>query len=498
LIGTSSGDDSDAYNTATDDSGGEGDGEPDSSYEANTPRVVVSDSSIDTGHPARHQSSEQLAAEGMLSQAHRDVQMEGAGLDTEQAAAAVSYYEQSSRPIATYAGIPSSGPKGRAGGGTGGQIFSRSSALPLRRLGGGGDDGTAEGRLRLPRKLSGVLLDAKEVLLSRETTASYEASMAETQLRKLIQAARSRAAHPDADADADAELLLGADAHRPRGSLAGTAAFLFSNLNGGGDSLAGGPAGPASGSGSGGGAGAEDWQRPSSASHRVGQPEDDHWRIPCFPSIFFTGRAKELAELDGQMRAARARGTMARQGISQHGGSGKTQLMLRFAWEHRRQFPGGIFLVQADNPSRLQASFTELAEALGAEEQIKAKATPRMVGDVVLRALMDVSGEWLICVDNANDANVLELLGHAYLPPSREIGGGHIITTSRSGDSRLWAEIGVDRPLNLPMLPLADAAICLFRCATGKWRETPKEAGVCCCYCRRRCCCCCCCCTLAR
>ena len=210
------------------------------------------------------------------------------------------------------------------------------------------------------------------------------------------------------------------------------------------------------------------------SSHRLDRPEDDFWHVPYYPSIFFTGRIKELQAIRDAMSRGN-RKTTARFGISQHGGSGKTQLMLRYAWEDRKSYPGGIYLVEGDNPERLQQSLIELANHLGVADKIKAKTTARNVGTIINKALMDIQGPWLLCVDNADESDVLDLLSHTYFPPSREICHGHLVVTSRSGDSKHWADLGIASPLVLEMMPLSDAAICLFRCSTGKWRESSNE-----------------------
>ena len=210
------------------------------------------------------------------------------------------------------------------------------------------------------------------------------------------------------------------------------------------------------------------------SSHRIDSPEDGYWHVPYYPSIFFTGRINELQQIRSALTGGKS-STTARFGISQHGGSGKTQLMLRYAWEDRQSYPGGIYLIESDSPERLQQSILEFAEQLGVADKIKAKTTPRAVGTIISEALMDIQGPWLLCVDNADESDVLNLLSHVYFPPSRDISHGHLIVTSRSGDSKHWSELGIGEPLVLEMMPLSDAAICLFRCSTGKWRESSNE-----------------------
>ena len=210
------------------------------------------------------------------------------------------------------------------------------------------------------------------------------------------------------------------------------------------------------------------------SSHRREQPEDEFWHVPYFPTIYFTGRDKEMATIR-QLLSKPLSQRGARCGISQHGGSGKTQLMLRYAWENRATYPGGIYLIEADNTNRLRQSLVDLAFALNVSSSCKPHAPPREIADVVFSALRDVTGEYLICVDNADDSEVMEMLGQVYLPPVRGLTGSNIIVTSRSADSRLWADLGIDSPMVLGMLPEADAAVCLYRCGRGKWRESHVE-----------------------
>ena len=211
------------------------------------------------------------------------------------------------------------------------------------------------------------------------------------------------------------------------------------------------------------------------SSHRLERPEDEFWHVPYFPTIYFTGRDQELAEISRRLTKKSSQ-LEARCGISQHGGSGKTQLMLRYAWESRAKYPGGIYLIEADNTSRLQQSFLDLAFQLKCtSKQCPPNAPPRVIADAILLALGNLESDYLICVDNADDSEVLEMLGQVYLPPARGLTGSHIMVTSRSADSRLWANTGIDSPMVLGMLPEHDAAVCLFRCGTGKWRESHHE-----------------------
>eukprot|EP00041_Stephanoeca_diplocostata_P014847 m.280696 g.280696 ORF g.280696 m.280696 type:complete len:1035 (-) comp19827_c0_seq9:75-3179(-) len=211
-----------------------------------------------------------------------------------------------------------------------------------------------------------------------------------------------------------------------------------------------------------------------------GREGNKAWKIPYLPTPYFTGREEELQSLytsffvDHQYENGHTdRGI--RHCICQHGGAGKTELMLKFAWMNRHSYPGGIFLVDATSPQRLQSSFASIAEHLDNGKQIASSATHAKIADDVCTLLVQTTKQWLVCVDAADGSEVQQLLSEVYFPRDRLFGSGHILFSSRSCDKTLWGTIGVDNLLVVDMLPSKPAAELLFRYAHGMHQATSWE-----------------------
>ncbi|KAI9840817.1 MAG: hypothetical protein M1837_001290 [Sclerophora amabilis] len=107
------------------------------------------------------------------------------------------------------------------------------------------------------------------------------------------------------------------------------------------------------------------------------------------------------------------------------GGSGKTQVCLKFAQDHRETF-WGIFWIYASTEARIQQSLFDVARELCLEEDVYS----------VKRHLSQVAENWLLIIDNADDPS----LGLSkYLPTG---GKGSILITSRSPELLLHATVG--------------------------------------------------------
>lgn len=204
------------------------------------------------------------------------------------------------------------------------------------------------------------------------------------------------------------------------------------------------------------------------------------WKIPYLPTPYFTGREEELQSLytsffvDHQYENGLGdRGI--RHCICQHGGAGKTELMLKFAWMNRHSYPGGIFMVEATSPARLQSSFASIAEHMNGGKPVASGATHAQVADNVCALLLHNPKQWLVCVDAADGRDVQQLLSDVYLPRERIVGTGHILFSSRSCDTTSWSAIGVDNLLVVDMLPSKPAAELLFRYAHGIHQATSWE-----------------------
>jgi serine/threonine protein kinase len=204
-----------------------------------TPVNATQSSSSSSGRRSfgRMRSDESHLASMMLSSARQEAQTGAGAIDHETAAQAMSYFS-SAHGAATGEGTDSGGPPMRLG----------------------------------QRRLSGVLLEAHDVLSARQQKPT-EAFEQEHELRELI---RSHRTH-----------------HDTTGKKAGKGAAVLVQPNGG-PSLRF-STGKAAG---GGGKGLLFTRR---SSHRMDRPEDDYWHIPYYPSIYFTGREKEMDEMREQL-----------------------------------------------------------------------------------------------------------------------------------------------------------------------------------------------------
>ena len=65
---------------------------------------------------------------------------------------------------------------------------------------------------------------------------------------------------------------------------------------------------------------------------------------------------------------------LVRAGICSYGGAGKTQLMLKYAWDNRKYYSGGVFWVEADTAHRIRRDFIGICKHLGKEGTIGKQA----------------------------------------------------------------------------------------------------------------------------
>ena len=196
-------------------------------------------------------------------------------------------------------------------------------------------------------------------------------------------------------------------------------------------------------------------------SNRLSNDELNH--APPAISPFFVGRTKELEQLE---KILSQHGSAA---ITQHGGAGKTELMIAFAEQAKRekQVPGGVFWVVVDGEeaeviealARLHDYLT--GKVIGNEE----RKNPNIVVEGLKRALAKRMGRWLLCLDNADSKNINGLLsavcGMTASPEKRK--DGWILVTSRQGQPRVWDSMKGEQRLLLGCLSEEDAMIVLWR-----------------------------------
>lgn len=133
------------------------------------------------------------------------------------------------------------------------------------------------------------------------------------------------------------------------------------------------------------------------------------WNLPA-RNLFFTGREELLTELGRRLTA----GQDAVSALHGGGGVGKSDLALEFAWRHAADYAIGWW-VNAEDPTAVEASLTELAAALGLPVAGGATVALSRVRDHLANR-----ADWLLIYDNVTDLGRLR-------PPA----GGQVIVTSR-------------------------------------------------------------------
>lgn len=153
--------------------------------------------------------------------------------------------------------------------------------------------------------------------------------------------------------------------------------------------------------------------------------------------------------------------------ISGLGGMGKTHIAEEFALSRQAQFDA-VFWVHADNPTKLDQAFGDIARALGLEQNsTDLVVSKELVLDWLSRPATQPPNahepakevKWLIIFDNADDLTILR----DYLPSA---GTGSIIVTSRDPKAKDKFYFPVSDGVDLDGLSTKDAAQ-LLRKLTG-------------------------------
>ena len=154
------------------------------------------------------------------------------------------------------------------------------------------------------------------------------------------------------------------------------------------------------------------------------------WNVPSLPSRIFLGRDDDLAALD-----APPPGAVAVHGLA---GTGKTELVLQYAFGLRAQYPL-IWWIVADEPERIEAGLVALTSAVAARI---GKVPPARAVDAAGWAIGYLSAHpgWLLVLDNVEEPAAVESL------LARVSGGRVLITSNRDvdWDRRLDAAIRLD------------------------------------------------------
>jgi len=140
------------------------------------------------------------------------------------------------------------------------------------------------------------------------------------------------------------------------------------------------------------------------------------WKIPHNRNLHFTGREDFLVNLHNALNSKDGPGLA--QALVGHGGAGKTQIAIEYAY----RYAGDYKVVWWLRAEALASDYGSLARALNlsekdfADQNIIVKAVQEWLGQ---------SGQWLLIFDNAQNQAELS----KYIPPA---GTGHILITSRN------------------------------------------------------------------
>jgi tetratricopeptide (TPR) repeat protein len=138
-----------------------------------------------------------------------------------------------------------------------------------------------------------------------------------------------------------------------------------------------------------------------------------HYRIPRRSKDIYTGRYSQMKAIEDAFSAS-IPPIQKRLVIQGQPGTGKTEMTLKYAEEHARQY-WGVFWVDASSSANTMLSYAKIAEIGGVERNENAAK----------HWLSSCVSPWLLIVDNADDDEPLEEL----LPLGTQ---GHIIVTTRN------------------------------------------------------------------
>ncbi|KAI4161334.1 MAG: hypothetical protein LQ342_005001 [Letrouitia transgressa] len=153
-----------------------------------------------------------------------------------------------------------------------------------------------------------------------------------------------------------------------------------------------------------------------------------YFEVPRNASSVFTGREEIYGQLQARCLPSSTlnlRGQQKRYVVYGLGGSGKTQICLKFVEEYREEF-WGVFWVDASSTESLERGYLQVADICGLESQVA----------VVKRWLSNVSKPWALILDNADDPRL-------DLSPHFPVGNrGVILITSRNPECKVHSTIG--------------------------------------------------------
>ncbi|KAI2779928.1 hypothetical protein F4815DRAFT_445810 [Daldinia loculata] len=153
------------------------------------------------------------------------------------------------------------------------------------------------------------------------------------------------------------------------------------------------------------------------------------------PNTYFKGRAKELRLLHKMLmdRKRRSLGTSSVLIQSMPGG-GKTHLARQYVFQHRYDYPGGIFWIRAKSLEELDYGFWDIAKTVGLNEMRLLDRSGLIDTHKMVKAVhtwLSVNDNWLLILDGIH----FDLVGlQHYIPFTRNTGIIYTSTERTTGE----------------------------------------------------------------
>ena len=142
---------------------------------------------------------------------------------------------------------------------------------------------------------------------------------------------------------------------------------------------------------------------------------------------WFTGRQMEIESLESCLALENSGHYFRMAAICGLGGCGKTTLAAQFAWEHEREYEGGVFWLSMEDEKKFDSCVNDLAIRLG----LMADSSDYTLSKI-LSFISHQKKRWLMVLDNVDQPqlsdNMLKVLFGRW---KRESNGHMIITTRR-------------------------------------------------------------------
>ena len=165
------------------------------------------------------------------------------------------------------------------------------------------------------------------------------------------------------------------------------------------------------------------------------------WNIPYERNPFFTGRSAVLEEVRDVLKTSKS---VAFSGL---GGIGKTQVAIEYAYRHREEYQG-ILWVRASEEVELVSGFLEIARLLNLP--VSEEKDESLVIAAVKQWLVRHK-DWLLILDNADEIGMVR----KYLPVTHQ---GNVLLTTRAQATGIYQRIEIKK-----MEPIEGALFLLRR-----------------------------------